>query len=219
MVSTTVLDSGTQGSASSKVTNSVTPVANTMTIVAVYSQYGSAGGHIPTVSGDSITWAQISNEQTASPGGYNMVTLFGGVSATPSAGALTIDFAGQTQQTISWAVIQLNKADASGTNGANAFVQAAVNNYNGIASGLTVTLGAFSNTNNATLGIFGTDSDQSYTTGSGFSSVVHVNKLFVEFQATNNTSVAAGWSNGANAAVGIGLEIKALNTSGFFTFL
>jgi len=50
---------------------------------------------------------------------------------------------------------------------------------------LTVTLGAFSNTNNATLGIFGTDSDQSYTAGSGFSSVVHVSKLFVEFQASN----------------------------------
>jgi len=116
-VSTTVLDSGTTSSTASVNTASITPVANTMTIVAVYSQKGSGGGNIPTVSGDGITWTQISNEQTASPGGYNMVTLFGGVSASPSSGALTIAHGGQSQQTISWAVIQLIKLMPQGLMG------------------------------------------------------------------------------------------------------
>jgi hypothetical protein len=143
--------------------------------------------------------------------------------SSPSSGAITIDFAGQTQTDVIWSVEQCSGMDTTGTNGSGAVVQSAVNNVAGTFSTgtFTVTLAAFSDTNNGAYGVITCDNtlNGSGSVGSGFTQLVNTQALpsggnlqtyLTEWKATNDTTVDASMpGDGATSIGGIAIEIKA----------
>lgn len=187
-------------------TASIAPSNGKLVLVAVGFNHPSGSVTTPTVAGLSMTWTQIATV----PAGTNdlRMTLFAGV-ANGNSGTLTIGVAGQQQQNIYWGVVQVNNADVSGINGANAIVQSATNTDTNTT--FTVTLGAFADGGNATFGSVYNNSGQDTTPGSGFVEIAEANAahdLESEYKTTNDTSV--DWTvSGASKYVAVAIEIKA----------
>lgn len=218
------LTAGGQTSATSATTASISPAAQQIVIVSVFGRQGGATENIPTIAGAGMTWTQI-NTITADAN-HCRITLFRGVSSSPSSGAFTIDFAGQSQTMILWSIDQFGGCDISGTNGANAIVQSVVNNIEGgTASGLTVTLSAFSNLNNATFGAIGlTSGAVAVTKGANFTEITNTSNNNGDFEAqwanNNQTSVPWTWASADHGGVtAAAIELKAQPATGFFAFL
>src|SRR5260221_1561104 len=94
-VAITNLTSGTAGSVSSVNTASISPAGNKLILVSVGNMVNSGTVNIPTVSGDGLTFVQINTQRGQS--NTWCTTIFRAMVASPSSGALTIDFAGQSQ--------------------------------------------------------------------------------------------------------------------------
>lgn len=193
--------------ATSYATASISPSANKLVLVTVFSEAGTASA--PTVTGASMTWTQIDTQAQSG----RRVTVFRSLNASPGSGALTIDFGANTQDNIMWTVEEFTGMDITGTNGSGAIVQVTKNTVSG-GTALTVTLAAFSNVNNATYGAFGIGVSTTSTAGSGFSKVgdqgVGNNRMTTEFKDTNDTSVDITWADIAtDDSGGIAIEIKA----------
>ena len=197
--------------ASSYTTASITPSANQLILVAVTIRNDtSAAAPTPTISGNGLTWVAIDNQTM---GARQKLTLFRSMGASPSAGVITIDTGGDTQDMASWTVDQFDGVDTSGTNGSGAIVQSAKNSATG-ATSLTVALVAFGSANNATYGTFAhVVSNEAITQGTGFTELADSFAAAVygtesEWRNDNDTSVDASWVTSGNAA-GIAVEIKA----------
>ena len=134
--------------ATSYSTGSFTPSANKLVIMAVQSSKLTLPD-IPTVTGNNLTWVSIA---TISVTDTIRLTLFRAMGSAPSAGAATIDFAGNTQTSCAWSITEFTNTDQTGTNGSGAIVQSATNTATGapISSPFIVTLSAFANPLNAT---------------------------------------------------------------------
>lgn len=204
-------------------TASISPGANKLILATVVSRTGiTADPNQPTLSGNGLTWVAIASvvfDNTSSS--RRRVTLFRAMGASPSTGAVTIDFGGQTQTACDWNIEEVSGMDTSGTNGSGAIVQSATNFDNATGtpvSTLTVTLSAFSNTNNATFGAFGYGGTGTSTAGSGFTKLGDVMdgetsiRLTTEFRSDNDTSVDISYS-AAGEIGGIAIEIKAAGTA------
>ena len=78
-------------------TASITPTANRLIIVNVEGSDGSLG-EVPTLSGNSLTYAQIATVNFRCEGGDNRCsqTKFRAMGASPTSEAITITFAGTT---------------------------------------------------------------------------------------------------------------------------
>lgn len=191
--------------ATSYVTASITPTANRL-VLAVISSSAAALPNAPTLSGNSITWVQITTVTQS----VVRTTIFRGMVASPTSGTVTIDFAGQTQSHCTWSISEFAGANVSGTNGSGAIVQSATN-LTAAATSLTVTLAAFANTNNATLGGFFWDSGGAGTAGTGFTFLGQASgerSGGAEWRNDNDTTVDASWA-GSLAAIGVAVEIAA----------
>jgi hypothetical protein len=225
MISATNLDSGEADSfGSSTTTNSITPSAGKLVIVAVGNQVTTSNAGQPTVSGDGFTWTAIGSRQSAFSSGRFRVTLFRGVSNSPSTGALTIDFAGQSQERCCWATAQFAQTNTGGTNASNAIVQYGTNDLigGGITGPLTITLGAFSSINNGTFGAIYSGDYLTIHVGSGFTELVKSSltaTIETEFANNPQTSVSWTWNYTNTNIVGIGCEIAGAPSEGFFQFL
>jgi hypothetical protein len=130
------------------------------------STYGTANP--PTsVSGNGINYALVRSTVDYDNGfGPTALHLFRGMSASPSAGAITIVGASGTSY-INWTIEEL-EADTGGTNGSAAIVQSAAQANGAPATTLSVTLGAFSDAGNGTICGLHTYNDATRTQGSGF---------------------------------------------------
>ena len=213
-ISVTVLTSGgtsTDG-AGPHSTASITPSANKLILAAI--AYAATVPAAPTTSGNGLTWVAIDSQTYNS--GFAGVTLFRAMGATPSAGAMSFDFTGATNNLgASWVIFEAGGVDTSGTNGSGAVVQSAKGS--GTDTTLTVTLGAFDALPNATVGVFGWDvnTDANLGVGTGFTEVGRADtggaeniSSFAEYLLGNDTSVDA--TNSASVAVGgIAIEVKA----------
>lgn len=198
------LDGSANGASVSSInTASITPVKNSLILVPVASEVASP--NTPTISGCSLTWAQIATKVNAA---NNLrLTLFRGLGVATT-GALTIDFGGQTQGFINYGIDQFIGTDTSGTSGSEAIVQSASYTQ---ASGTTpsVTLSPFSNINNATYGVIACNGTIAITEGSGFSVLdYHATNISMKSQwkSTNDTSV--DWTIPTSIANAIAVEIK-----------
>lgn len=192
--------------ASSYSTASITPTANKLLLAAVYSGYAAGTPNQPTLTSSGLTWVAVGTVVV----GVNRITLFRALAASPSAGAVTIDFGGQTQDRCYWSISEFDGTDVGGTNGSGAIVQYA-SNYNDLTANTTlvVTLSAFGSANNATYGFFRAGNIQ--TAGTGFSlqgSADGTTHCASEFRADNDTSVDETWSSSTVTCVGIACEIK-----------
>ena len=134
-------------------TASISPSANQLVLVAIQSIDSPSVGNTPTLSGASMTWVEVASVTTRE-NPHTKLTLFRGLSASPESGVLTIDFAGQDQFRVIWAVSEFDSVDTGGANGADAVVQAVTEVDLAAPTSLTVTLAAFGSTDNATYGTF-----------------------------------------------------------------
>ena len=211
--------------ASSYTTASVTPGANRLVLVQVVNTKATLPD-TPTLSGNGLTYVQIATvtyDTIASP--LKRETLFRALGASPSAGAITIDFAGTNQTGCIWSVAEFIDVDTGGTNGSAAVVQSATNNAN-TGTSLTVTLAAFGSTDNATYGAFAINDNVAINPGTGFTEIhdnvlgaVPVTGSETEWKDSNDTSVDASSSDAANKRWGgIAVEIKFAAAGGAATW-
>lgn len=119
----------------STVTASTTNTANALLILAV--AYGDTGGApaAPTVTGLSLTWVKIDNQESGNVGFAFYRAM--GASAT---GSLTITWAAGTDSAI-WALCEFVGAAQTGTNGSGAIIQTQKTNA-GSQTAMTMTFGA-----------------------------------------------------------------------------
>lgn len=196
--------------ATSYTTASGTPGSNKLQLLAV-GAINATAANIPTpsVTGAGLTWVLVNSVQYDT-GGSNRgaLFLFRALSASPSSGALTIDFVSQTQTNCEWSWVELDGVDTSGTNGSGAIVQSST--ASGTATSLSVTLAAFGDaTNNAAYGCFHHQANETNTAGTGFS---------LSFGGTNNTifgasrvaSLGAEWKTGEDLGVDMSWTTSAL---------
>lgn len=179
---------GTSTDATSFVTASITPQANDPIHVCVYSSVSGSDPNIPTVTGNSITWTQvITKASTVAQTQHRRITLFRGAAASPATGTITFDFAGQTQSSCSWKIVQYDGADQTGAE----IVQS--NSAEGTnVSNLAVPLNAFADpTNNVAFGFFMHQVEEDSTPGTGFTRIGTDQKL-----NTPSSGVIAEWRTG-----------------------
>lgn len=226
-VSGTCLSSaGSATDATSYATASVSPASNALILASFATRTGiTADPNTPTLTGCGLTWEVVQSvvyDNTSTS--RRRLTTFRAMGSSPSSGALTFDCGGQTQTGAVWSIDQFTNVDTSGTNGSGAVVQSAqaaiLDNSGTPATSLTVTLGAFSSSNNATFGVLASEFAGSEAPGSGFTQLGFTDntpdtdlRLLSEWQATNDTSVDFSFSGPNVGFGGIAIEIKA--NSGF----
>ena len=104
------------GSGTTLAGNSVTPVSGDLYIVAVAHAHASVG--TPTLTGTngfSVTWTQVATRADA--GSAQRITVFRGVASSGTAGVLTADFGGVSQDTSRMTTLRcpsINQASAQG---------------------------------------------------------------------------------------------------------
>lgn len=204
---------GSNTDASSYATASITPSADKLILAWVYS-IASAAPNTPTASGNGLTWVQVAT--TSDNIGNRRITLFRAMGASPSSGAVTFDFGGQTQIGCAWSVVEYDNVDTSGSNGSGAIVQAVADGSGANATSFSITLSSFGSTLNATAGGFGIPLNTSGqpSVGSGFTSTGQRNQdnpnlaIASEFREDNDTSV--DMSSGASSVpwAAIAVELK-----------
>ena len=202
---------GSNTAATSYTTASITPSANALVLASVYSASDPLVPNTPTLTGNGLTWVEVFSHL----GGTARMTLFRAMGAAPSAGAITIDFAGQSQANGStWIVTEFSGADTSGTNGSAAVIQGAGAGCV-FGSSLTVTLGAFSSAANATYGAIIITGIKDIVPGSGFTQIRELQdtqppgtiSVQDEWKSTNDTSVDWTWS-GSHCNYAVAAELK-----------
>ena len=226
VVGSNLTSGGATGSITSQNTASITPSSNNLVLLRVYSRTGtSVEPNAPTATGNGLTWVQVATiYYDTDSSSRKKITVLRALGASPSSGAVTIDFAGQTQTDVGWVIDQFSGVDTSGTNGSGAIVQSATNKDEVSGGGtLTVTLGAFSSVNNATYGAFSGDptNDGTHpTVGSGFTALYAAYNATIgeegvtEWKSSNDTSVDATMSSSSGAKMGgIAIEINAAVTA------
>lgn len=208
VIAENLLATGSNVDQTSYTTASVQCPRNVLLVLFVSSSVGSGTPNVPTVTGGGLTWTAHTNQLQ----GTRRITMFRAVGSAPTAGALTIDFGGQTQNQAMWALTALHHADIGGTNGSDGIVQTVGNSASGATSG-TITLAAFASSANATLGAHYHAANEATTEGTGFTQVSNRNQgspgvaQNIEFRDDNDTSVDASWSTNV-AWMGIAAEIK-----------
>ena len=198
-------------------TSSVSPTGNNLLLLTVVSRTAiSTDPNEPTATGNGLTWVvEKSVVYDATSSTRRRVTVFRTMGASPSSGAITIDFGGQAQTDVLWSLDQVSGVDTSGTNGSGAVVQSVSNFDNSATTNtVTVTLAAFSSANNITYGAFGFDGGAPTTAGTSFTATASLDsaanalQALTEYQMANDTTVNAS-SNANGNLGGIGIEIKA----------
>ncbi len=187
---------------------SITPSANKLILVSVLSRASSGTTNVPTLSGNGLTYVEVVNYVTSE--NANRVTIFRAMGASPTTGAITIDFDGQTQIYCHWSVNEFTGIDTSGTNGSGAIVQSAGNTNSSTNTGLTVTLSAFESSNNAAYG--SVRAGNAVTPGSGFTELSQTTvdtRFQTQWKDSQDTTVDWTWSSSPAYAVGCAVEIKA----------
>jgi hypothetical protein len=190
------------GSGSSINTASISPSPNQLVLVYVATFNSGGTPNTPTLTGCNMTWVAVATATTT----QRKVTVFRGMSDNPTAGALTISYAGQSNS-VGWSVDQFANVNTTGTNGSGAVVQSNVNQSTSVNGNFAVSLNPFASVNNATYG-GEQQSANNATTGSSFTTIVNNNtNRVVEWANNNQTSV--NWNVGVNnvLACAVALEI------------
>lgn len=203
--STVLARTGTVTDATSFNTASIAPTAGRLCLVVVMSEEAAGATTTPTVTGASTTWTQVASQDVNATG--NRVTVFRGIAA--GTGALTIDFAAETQTCVQWAVYEFSGVDtAQGDQGVIQAVAAAGNSTTGSA-----TLAAFGSATNATVGVGDVRASSATASIEGGYTQLDAGRIsgaitffLAEFLASEDTSPSMANSTTVNWAF-IGIEL------------
>lgn len=212
VTNTHLATSGNDVDATSFATASISPSKNKLVIVIIHGTVAAGPVTLPVITGCNMVWERVGNVYNAAT--TAVCCMYRGMSATPVAGALTIDFLGQTQDNCYWSISEFDNVDTSGYNGRNAIVQFA-SGVNASSLTSTATLAAFSHPNNATVGGgrasgLGTG----YSVGAGLTSIGSFqNARFVqsEWAAGNVTAVTWSQTAGNTDMLTVAAEIRCKN--------
>lgn len=204
------------------VTASVTLTANRLCLMSI-NQFQAGGGSsaAPTCTG----WDQVASFEYFTSGGvlFARQTVLRRMPSSNETGAHTINFATGPVEA-RWSIDQSDTNVATGgTNGSAAIVQS------GTASGaavstISVTLSAFSDTDNGTFGSVGSYGGgmSAWTVGSGFTALANDAggfstdiSLLTEYRTDNDTTVDASTSTSVDGIGVIGIEIAAAAAGGY----
>lgn len=212
-ITATFLTSGTRGvsSSASETTASISPTGNRL-IVAFVEGTNDIGGSavIPTLSGNGLTWVEIAHAIAGARG----LSAFRAMGASPSSGAVTIDFGGDAQDSCAWIICEFDGVATGGENGSGA-VRQPLTVAAPTGTSATVTLGAFADPANGTCGGFYHTAQESVAAGSGFTEIAEITGgsparvLQVEWRNDNDTTVDASWPTSTSNNLGIAFEIVA----------
>src|SRR3990167_8678286 len=193
-------------------TASIAPTANRLILVAIGSNRTTdADPGIPTVTGNGITYTLVDSYQINN---RRRISVFRGMSAAPSAGAITISFAGINQYACRWSVMEFGGVDTSGTNGSGAVgLTASVAVTDTSVSIALGTLSPGSASYGAGYAADPSDVSETFTAGSGYSLIHALTTttfffgLMTEWRADGQSGV--GFSLNASRTLRvIALEIK-----------
>ena len=211
---------GSSSTAASAITSSTTPTADSLVLVSVGTT--AASFTAPTITGNGMTWVVVA---TSTNGGYNMSVLRG-LSASPSAGAMTIDFAGNDQTRIGWTVEEFASVNTGGSNGSAAVVQSNTTSSSMGDTNLTpaIALSTFGTSTNAAFGaiVGATNVATLIAPGAGMTELTDFEirpasgiNLQDEWKSTSTTSVAWTFTGGTSmdGAAAVALEIAGTPTS------
>src|SRR3989338_3222110 len=208
---TNIETTGNDTSQTSYTTGSIAPSANKLVLLAVDSSRSPATANEPTVTGAGMTWTKVDTKIDAA--NLRRTTVFRALSASPGSGVLTIDFAGQSQSKASWSIVEFDGIDTSGTNGSGAIGNTASNEVTGTNTGLTITLGTFGSSANATYGAYRVGVTTSVTEGSGFTEIGEYSgnntTIQTQWRADNDTTVDISYASVSTVTIGVAVEIVA----------
>lgn len=219
---TNLTSGGSSTDLSTYTTDSVTPTGNALVLVYVSNWQTSADPDVPTISGNDLTYVQIATATNADGVTRNRTTVFRALESSPTAGIVTIDFAGTSQIAGGWSVDECTGIDIGGTDGEDAIVQSATESAgcDNVAT-CTVTLAAFGSVNNATYGAFATSRDDAVSGGTDFTVLSSdttasspTRSRLVEWTAANDTSVDADNGDVGTDWSAVAIEIKAAAVTG-----
>lgn len=209
---THLVTSASATNATSYTTASITPSPNKIIFLVVGSRRGGANPSVPTITGNNLTWTQQATRLNTA-GDPMRITLFR-ATGLPSAGAITIDFGSEQQLNAGWTVNEFFDVDLGGTNGANAIVQTATNSADTGATSYSVTLGAFSSTDNATFSACYKDAINAFAPDVSFTELGEANPgsecaIQSQWDDGNDTTATADFTgSGGDAYVALAAEIK-----------
>lgn len=203
---------GTSSSVSSYTSKNMSPLPNRLILAAVRSRKtDSTNPEVPTLSGCGVTWAQVATVIAGAGATRQRLTVFRAFSADAVSGFITADFGGVNQSGVCVHVFDVaQSSDSGGTNGSAAVVQAVTNSGTGTTG--SVTLAAFGNANNGTIGFFAKSNTANTTAGAGFiesaEQTFGASNLQSEWRRDNDTGVDCSWT-GSTDWCGIAIEVKA----------
>lgn len=193
-------------------TLSISPNINVGDLVGVQSTIAAGTGpNEPTLSGNGLTWARVDGIQETNAN-VSRLTVFRAIGASPSAGALTADFGGESQTTCAMVVVEFRNTLLSGTNWADAIVQSKTGQVSGTNTGITVTFdNPFSSPFNATVAFWAIDRGIAMTPGSGFADAGNTgggaSSLQCEFRNDNSATASASWASGTTRGMMVAMEM------------
>lgn len=193
---------------------SITPSANKLVLCVIETK--ASPGNTPTapaLSGNGLTWAEVVTIISSD----RMLTLFRALGASPTAGAVTINY-NEQQTGTRWRLLEMGNVDTSGSNGSGAVVQSA-SEFQGTTSTPDITLAAFGSATNGALAVmaaYGAFVD--LTEGSGWTLDFNTSNgvlggLGIEWRADSDTSVDGTWSASSNGQI-LAIEIKEAAAAG-----
>lgn len=198
--------------AASYATGSYTPGLNKLMICWVENEFLGVP-NTPTVTGNGLTWNQIVSYLCDTSGTQIRITAFAALSgASPSAGAVTADFAAQVQAGGNVIVDEFTGADVLGTALA-AIVQSKIGTVDGSGLSESITLNSAITAGNATAGAFEHQVSENSSNGSGYTILGNGNHagpasaLISEYRPDGNVLVDSSWATSGGKG-GIALEIK-----------
>lgn len=160
-VACTLLTAGsTTTDATSFATASVSPGANRALYAFSVTATGSGPVAPSIITANGLTWAEVATVTFSS--GNRRLTALRSMGASPSAGVVTFDFAGQTQTSFIGAVFECTGVDTSGSSASGATVQSVTSSVTG-ATTASATLAALENATNGTVCATGLDINSSVT--------------------------------------------------------
>jgi hypothetical protein len=217
---TLIEQDGLHATQSSYSTASRSPSANTLQLLGVVTTAPAGDAVQPTVSGCGLTWVPVRQQLVVFTN--VQITVFRAYGASPSTGALTIDFGGTNQSDCLWIWCEASDVDASQANGAAAIVKIAAGSFDftNPQTLIDLALTTQADARNYTIGFFlhdkanGNNENASARGGLGeFAEIMEGDgsSYSVNFQAAWSDSYIAApgcqWNGAAGAVGAIALEV------------
>lgn len=220
----TIGNNGTN--ASSFTTASISPTANAIQLAIVVTRDPTTIT-VPTLSGGGMTtWTREGTGVAidfAGTGNDARIDLFRALQASPTSGAITIDYSGDTQRGCAWLVLEATGVTTTGTNGSDAVRQAVFDGVASYDSAPNIGLSTLQDSSSYVIGVFSSVASAGSTSvlptiGSGYTSLGGDNSdmapgtsVFGEYRA-NVVAVDCAIAAGDEGWLGVAIELAVATT-------